>query len=88
MIALCKNGPIILMLANRKIKKGEEVLYNYNGILDSYDTEKYEWNDLCSNHFFFMGYAMAITVCTVSLAITARQIYKILGDHCMFIFFL
>lgn len=42
MIALCQNGPIILMLANRKIKKGEEALYNYNGILDSYNTEKYE----------------------------------------------
>lgn len=42
MIALCQNGPIILMLANRKIKKGEETLYNYNGVLDSYDTEAYE----------------------------------------------
>ena len=48
MIALCQNGPIILMLANRKIKKGEETLYNYNGVFDSYDTEAYEWSDIYS----------------------------------------
>jgi SET domain-containing protein len=37
-ISITKHGPIILLQALRKIKIGEELLYNYNGKFDSFNT--------------------------------------------------
>ena len=42
MVKVSKNGPIILMQATRNIQWGEELLYNYNGSFDSYNTQGYE----------------------------------------------
>ena len=42
-IAIHKNGPIILMQAIRKIKHGEELLYNYNAESVGYNTEGFDW---------------------------------------------
>ena len=39
MVKVSKNGPIILMQATRNIQWGEELLYNYNGSFDSYNTQ-------------------------------------------------
>jgi SET domain-containing protein len=42
LIALHKNGPIVLMQASKNINYGEELLYDYNGEYDSYDTQGFE----------------------------------------------
>ena len=42
MVKVSKKGPIILMQAMMDIGWGEELLYNYNGGFDSYDTQGYD----------------------------------------------
>jgi hypothetical protein len=41
-IVIANAGPIIIFQAMRKIKYGEELVYNYNGNFDSYDTTTFE----------------------------------------------
>lgn len=41
-VVLERNGPIILMLALRKIEYGEELTYNYNGEVNNYPTKGFE----------------------------------------------
>lgn len=42
-IAIASNGPIVLFQASKKIDYGEELIYNYNGMFDNYNTEEFEW---------------------------------------------
>jgi SET domain-containing protein len=42
LIAIHKSGPIVLMQASKKINYGDELLYNYNGEYDSFDTKDFE----------------------------------------------
>jgi SET domain-containing protein len=42
LIALHKNGPIVLMQASKKINYGEELLYDYNGEYAFFDTRGFE----------------------------------------------
>jgi SET domain-containing protein len=41
-IAIAETGPIILMQSTRKITYGEELLYDYNGAFESYNTSAFE----------------------------------------------
>jgi hypothetical protein len=41
-IAIAKMGPIVLMQAIKRINYGDELLYEYNGAFDSYDTSAFE----------------------------------------------
>ena len=41
-IALSKGGPMILMLARRKIEIGEELVFNYNSAFSLYNTKNYK----------------------------------------------
>jgi hypothetical protein len=42
LIAIHRNGPIVLMIADRKINCGDELLYDYNGEYDAFNTNGFE----------------------------------------------
>jgi hypothetical protein len=41
-IAIAESGPIILLQAIKMIKYGEELLYDYNGFYNAYETANFE----------------------------------------------
>ncbi len=40
-VVLTKNGPLILMVASKEISYGKELVYNYNGCVNMYNTDDF-----------------------------------------------